>query len=196
MGGDPRAGEGELRVVLADEGDAGAGVAEGPGAEDAELAVAEDGRRDGGAELDLLGDAERRGQGLDERGLAVVEGVGDRVQVPLGDRDEVGHGPVVAEDPEDGPVRAVLGASRGAGGAGVAGVVDLGGHAAAVGGLGHELVAEDAAVIHVSPSELEVGVADPRQPDLQQNFTIGHARLGEVSTQRDRPAVAIDSAHE
>ena len=43
-----------------------------PGAEQAELAVAEDRHPDAGSERDLLGDPEGRGQRLDEDGLAVV----------------------------------------------------------------------------------------------------------------------------
>ena len=141
MGRDPFARD-AVGTVLANQAHTGPGQAGDPGAEQTELAVAQDRQARPRPEVDLLGDPERGGQWLDEQGRAVADGVRDLVEVGLRDAHPFGHRAVVVEDAQNGPVRAVLGTAGVAGVATPAGVVDLGRHPASVGRFADELVAE------------------------------------------------------
>ena len=134
--------------------------------EQTELAVAQDRQTRPRPEVDLLGDPERGGQWLDEQGRAVADGVRDLVEVGLRDAHPFGHGAVVVEDAQNGPVRAVLGTAGVAGVATPAGVVDLGRHPASVRRFADELVAEHPSESHVTARQLQVGLADAGGADL------------------------------
>ena len=126
VGRDPLAGQGEFRGMLADQRDRGpecraAQAQSSPSLPSPTTAIATSGPR---ATCSATRKAAARGSM--KTASRVVDGVGDRVQVPARDADAVGHRAVVAQDAQDGPVRAVAGQARAAGRAGVAGVVDLG----------------------------------------------------------------------
>ena len=192
---DPFARQRELGGVLADQADPGAGPSRDPGAEEPELAVAQDRHPDVGPELQLLGDPERRRQRLDEDGLAILERVGDVVQVPFRDADDVGHRAVVPQDAQDRPVRAMPRPTRETGRAPVTGIVDLGGHAPARRRLTDELMSEHPPEPHVPPRQLEIGVADPHGPDVEHDLAVAGLGHDQVVPEPDRYAVAVHSAH-
>ena len=117
-----------------------------------------------GAIGELRGDLKRRRDRLGEDRDLVGQRVGNRVQVALRHRDQVGERAVVIQDAEHRAVRAVRVQAPAAGLARPARAVDLADDAAAGQrpgfGDADELMAEHAAEAHVALDQLEVGLAD------------------------------------
>src|SRR4051794_21606320 len=58
-----------------------------------------------------------------------------------------------------------------------------------------EFVAEDAAIVHVTAGELQVGIADAGHEDAEDHLAGALDRLGEVAAEGNGGAVARDAAH-
>jgi hypothetical protein len=88
----------------------------------------------------------------------------------------------MTQDPEDSPVRAMIGSPVEARRALMTGIVDLGGDPTASLVERHELVAEKSLEAHVAPGQLEVGVTDSDDSYLEEHFAVEWSRIGKVAS--------------
>lgn len=176
---------GQLLGMLADQVNMGTEEAGDPGAKEAELAVAENGDGNAGAELDLFGDPECGGQRFDEYGRLVIDRIRNFMKIAGRDGHEVGHRSVVVENPENGSMGTMVGMARLANWATPASVIDLGDDSFSVVGLSDELVAKYAFESHVAARELNVGITDSDEADLENDLVSEQLGFDEVVAKLD-----------
>mmetsp|Transcript_21704 Transcript_21704/g.67978 ORF Transcript_21704/g.67978 Transcript_21704/m.67978 type:complete len:242 (+) Transcript_21704:450-1175(+) len=192
--------------MSAEEGGRRGAAAEDLGDEEAEFAVADDRDAVRLADDALFDDAERGGERFGEGGVLRRHAVGDDVQVRRGKRQPLRVAPVLAEDPEDAPTRAVIPPSRPAPRARLAvptGQVDLAHYpllrqrlVPCGGFFAHpdEFVTHDPREPHVALHDLQVRVADPRDQDADQSLP--GTRPGDRALLHGRPrALHHESLH-
>ncbi|MDB5351748.1 MAG: hypothetical protein JWN86_2995 [Planctomycetota bacterium] len=58
-----------------------------------------------------------------------------------------------------------------------------------------EFVTQDAAIVHIAASQLQVGVADPGNADAEDDFPRAGRRFGKVTAKANGGSIAENAAH-
>jgi hypothetical protein len=121
------------------------------------------------------------------------------MQIALGNSDQLRECPVVVQDAENAPLRAVTRAPGQAGLARPAAAVDLADDALlvidAAKGDADELVSEHTAKALVALDQLQVGFADARLEYADEYFTGGRHGIRTIGVQPDTTVFEHESAH-
>lgn len=161
------------------------------GDQEAQFAVAQHHHSVAGSNMYLFQDLAGGGQGLDEDGLLVGQGVGDAMEKASGQREKIGHGAVPSTDAQYGSVGTMSKVAAPTGRASATIAIDLTYHAlshqrgGAVGAddFPDELMSQHAAKSLVAAQDLHIGIADTGQPGANE---------GLVGTGRGHRKVAIE----
>lgn len=190
------ASQGHFVEVLANQSDIFTGRAEDPGAEYAELAIAQDGDFVTSKHGPLLEDLKCGGEGLDKDGGMIADRFRYWMQIGFWHSHAIGHGPIVPEDAEHGAVWAMCFKTSGTPVAMSARVIDLGCIAVAIFIDSDKFMAENTLKTHVSGGKLNVGVADSAMRDVQDDFIWQWSGLVKGWIKPDLLAIAVECSHE